>query len=80
MTKFEVGDLVLDKLNMPDVNYGLGVVVGVETREQYLERLVAEGRSKIGDYDSIKGGKKYQVYFTQFQRTITFHGDYIERV
>ena len=80
MMKFEVGDLVLDKLNMPDVNYGLGVVVAVETREQYLERLEREGRSKIGDYDNIKGGKKYQVYFTQFQITITFHGDYLERV
>ena len=80
MMKFEVGDLVLDKLNMPDVNYGLGVVVAVETREQYLERLEREGRSKIGDYDNIKGGKKYQVYFTQFERTITFHGDYLERV
>ena len=43
MTKFEVGDLVFDKLNMPEVNYGLGVVVGVETREQYIERLENEG-------------------------------------
>ena len=50
MIKFEVGDLVRDKLNMPDVNYGLGVVVGVETREQYVERLEKEGRLHIGDY------------------------------
>tara|TARA_R100000664_G_C2680072_1_gene88464 strand:+ start:401 stop:643 length:243 start_codon:yes stop_codon:yes gene_type:complete len=80
MIKFEVGDLVRDKLNMPDVNYGLGVVVDVETREQYVERLEKEGRLHIGDYDTIKGGKKYRVYFTQFERTITFHGDYLERV
>ena len=25
-------------------------------------------------------GKKYSVYFTKFGRTITFHGDYLERV
>ena len=80
MSPFEIGDLVRDKLTMPDGNYGLGIVVSVETRQQYLERLEKEGRSKIGDYDNIKSGKKYGVYFTQFQRTITFHGDYLERV
>ena len=25
-------------------------------------------------------GKKYAVYFTKFGKTITFHGDYLERV
>jgi len=80
MTTFEVGDLVRDKLNLKESSYGLGVVVSVETRKQYLERLETEGRLHIGDYDSIKGGKKYEVYFTQFERTITFHGDYLERV
>ena len=25
-------------------------------------------------------GKKYDVYFTKFGKTITFHGDYLERV
>ena len=80
MSPFEIGDLVRDKLNMPDVYYGLGIVVSVETRKQYLERLEKEGRSQIGDYDNIKSGKKYGVYFTQFKRTITFHGDYLERV
>ena len=80
MTTFEVGDLVRDKLNLKESSYGLGVVVSVETRKQYLERLENEGRLHIGDYDSIKGGKKYEVYFTQFERTITFHGDYLERV
>ena len=80
MNPLEVGDLVRDRLNMPDVNYGLGIVLSVETRKQYLDRLEKEGRSQIGDYNNIKSGKKYQVYFTLFQRTITFHGDYLERV
>jgi hypothetical protein len=78
--QLEVGDLVRDKLNTKDVNYGLGIVVSIESREQYLTRLEKEGRSQIGDYQTIKSGKKYAVYFTQFQRTITFHGDYLERI
>ena len=81
--QLKVGDLVRDRLNTSDVNYGLGVVVGVETREQYISRLKeaaqSAGMSMHGDHDTIKSGKKYQVYFTQFQRTITFHGDYLER-
>ncbi len=25
-------------------------------------------------------GKRYDVYFNKFERTITFHGDYLEKV
>ena len=25
-------------------------------------------------------GKKYAVYFNKFEKTITFHGDYLEKV
>ena len=82
--QLEVGDLVRDRLNTSDRNYGLGVVVGVETREQYICRLNATaegmGMRMHGNYDTIKSGKKYQVYFTKFQTTMTFHGDYLERV
>jgi len=82
--QLEIGDLVRDRLNTSDGNYGLGVVVGVETREQYICRLNATaggmGMSMHGNYDTIKSGKKYQVYFTKFQTTMTFHGDYLERV
>jgi hypothetical protein len=80
----EVGDLVKDKLNKGDQSYGLGVVVGIETRKQHICRLkkTAEGMGMRmhGNHDTIPSGKKYQVYFTKFEKTITFHGDYLEKV
>ena len=82
--QLEVGDLVRDRLNTSDRNYGLGVVVGIETREQYICRLNATaegmGMRMHGNHDTIQSGKKYQVYFTKFEKTMTFHGDYLEKV
>ena len=76
---FEVGDLVRDKLNMGEESYGRGVVVstdstgviGVEVRALRKERTHA---------DADIPGKRYDVYFNKFERTITFHGDYLEKV
>ena len=60
---YQPGDLVRDKLNTGDSNYGLGVIV----------RRVPTPRPLVAP-------RKYEVYFTKFERTITFHGDYLERV
>ena len=69
---FQVGDLVRDKLNQGRGNYGLGVVVAIDVehpREQYITRSKPE-----------VAGNRYDVYFNKFERTITFHGGYLERV
>ena len=66
----EVGDLVRDNLNEGRGNYGLGVIVEIDvpptTGEEWDRSAVA--------------GKRYAVYFNKFERTITFHGEYLERV
>jgi len=71
---FEVGDLVRDRLNKGQGNYGLGVIVSTEPGPTLGER-----------WDRTDGldpepGKKYAVYFNKFEKTITFHGDYLEKV
>jgi len=77
MEKFEVGDLVKDTLNEGDRAYGLGVVVATES---------VGLTEALSSYDSVLTaghnlpGKRYDVYFTKFERTITFHGDYLEKV
>lgn len=71
MNKFKVGDLVRDKLNQTDNSYGIGVVV-----DDNPDPTVGE----VWDRMERALGKKYSVYFTKFGRTITFHGDYLERV
>jgi len=73
MKEFKVGDLVRDKLNQRDNSYGIGVVVDDDlppTKGERWERLLVFG----------PGQKKYAVYFSKFGRTITFHGDYLERI
>ena len=73
MKEFKVGDLVLDKLNQNDNSYGIGVVVDNNpppTIGEKWDRLQVSG----------PGQKKYDVYFTKFGKTITFHGDYLERI
>ena len=75
-TTFKVGDLVRDKLNKGEHNYGLGVIVAIGTRR--LGDTPEEDYPKLADEDIP--GKRYDVYFNKFERTITFHGDYIERV
>jgi hypothetical protein len=56
-TRLKRGELVRDKLNSGDGNYGLGVVV-----------------------KTYPSDRKYEVFFTKFGTTITFHGDYLERI
>jgi len=63
----EVGDLVRDKLNDSHHSYGLGVVVEI-------------GESETTESNPTQAPKKYAVYFTRFNKTLTFHGDYLERV
>ena len=69
---FEVGDLVRDKLNKEDHNYGLGVVIGSG------EEIPEEDYPKYAD--DYVAGNRYNVYFTKFERIIEFHGDYLEKV
>ncbi len=74
MKEFKVGDLVRDKLNKDDNSYGIGIVVDnavpPTTEERWARLQVSSGPAQ----------KKYDVYFTKFGKTITFHGDYLERV
>tara|TARA_Y100000310_G_scaffold28577_1_gene27190 strand:- start:330 stop:545 length:216 start_codon:yes stop_codon:yes gene_type:complete len=66
---FKVGDLVRDALNNGEGAYGLGVVVALTEDEENDET-----------FHPALAPLKYQVYFTQFERIITFHGDYLEKV
>jgi len=71
--EIKVGDLVRDKINLNENSYGIGVVLGVDlppTKEERWGRISTPGTAQ----------KKYAVYFTKFGKTITFHGDYLERV
>ena len=77
MEELKVGDLVRDRLNKNDLNYGLGGVVSVET-QTLIGGNPYEGYPKSADHNIP--GKRYDVYFNKFERTITFHGDYLERV
>ena len=70
MDTFEVGDLVKDSLNEGEGAYGLGVVVMTDSRG--IPDHVIDPRSPPG--------KRYDVYFNKFERIITFHGDYLEKV
>jgi len=71
MNEFKVGDLVRDKLNQTDNSYGIGVIV---------DDNLAPSKGELWDRLDGALGKKYSVYFTKFGRTMTFHGDYLERV
>ena len=70
MDKFEVGDLVKDALNEGGGAYGLGIVVGINEDMEGEESCHPEKFPPL----------KYNVYFTEFERIITFHGDYLEKV
>tara|TARA_Y100000310_G_scaffold339038_1_gene430465 strand:- start:46 stop:288 length:243 start_codon:yes stop_codon:yes gene_type:complete len=80
MDIFEVGDLVRDKLNTDDSAYGLGVVVSTESTGLVGEVAAFASRDVYSPSDADIPGKRYDVYFTKFERTITFHGDYLEKV
>ena len=78
-----MGDLVRDKLNIDDRAYGLGVVVSTESTGLIGEVAALHresGRDVYSPADADIPGKRYDVYFTKFERTITFHGDYLEKV
>ena len=73
-----MGDLVRDVLNNGDGAYGLGVVVKCGSLGS-----LARGHPPIHrpwPADSDIEGPRFDVYFTRFERTITFHGDYLEKV
>jgi len=81
MDPFEVGDLVRDKLNADEGAYGLGVVVSTESTGLIGEIARAPAyRDVYSPAAADIPGKRYDVYFTKFERTITFHGDYLEKV
>ena len=65
---FSTGDLVKDRLNEGDSAYGMGVVVGVAEEEEDI--------MFHPDVEPIR----YRVYFTKFQRIITFHAEYLEKI
>ena len=79
MDSFEVGDLVRDKLNKDSESYGLGVVVSTGVLLEPEIRALRKERA-YADADLDIPGKRYDVYFNKFERTITFHGDYLEKV
>ena len=74
-TNFKVGDLVRDKINK-DNAYGLGVIVATDS----TNLLGQDANTSAHPADIDIPGKRYDVYFTKFERTITFHGDYLEKV
>jgi hypothetical protein len=76
---FEVGDLVRDKLNDGRGNYGLGVIVATECTGLLEEEIRVLGNEQPYADQDIPG-KRYGVYFNKFEKTITFHGDYLEKV
>ena len=71
MKELKIGDLVRDKLNQKDNSYGLGVIV---------DDNLPPSKGELWDRLDGAHGKKYSVYFTKFGKTMTFHGDYLERV
>jgi hypothetical protein len=79
MDILEVGDLVRDKLNMGDESYGLGVVVSTDSTGLIGEEVRALRKERTYADADIQG-KRYDVYFNKFERIITFHGDYLEKV
>ena len=80
MKNFKVGDLVRDVLNKGDGAYGLGVVVRTESRGLLGESPVPTHQPWPKSADADIEGPRYDVYFNKFERTITFHGDYLEKV
>jgi hypothetical protein len=77
MKNFDVGDLVRDVLNNGDGSYGLGIITRANT-QTLLGESPEEDYPKHADQDIP--GKRYDVYFNKFERTITFHEDYLEKV
>jgi hypothetical protein len=72
----EVGDLVRDKLNEGEGCYGLGIVVRTEKEGLSDDKWLY---MPVGQTQELPGNR-YDVYFNKFERTVTFHGDYLEKV
>ena len=70
---------VRDKLNAGADSYGLGVVVSTDSTSLIGEEVRALRKEEVYADQDIPG-KRYDVYFNKFERTITFHGDYLEKV
>ena len=66
--RFEVGDLVRDKLNEKEGSYG---VCDDEAAQEWLRHGAEPPKEAVHTVD---------VYFTKFRRSIAFHGTYLERV
>ena len=79
MKKFNVGDLVRDVLNAGDGSYGLGVVVRTESGGILENPPTPEHRPWPREVAADEG-PRFDVYFNKFERVITFHGDYLEKV
>jgi len=82
-------------LNNGDGSYGLGVVVTADSKRIAVQDpITSAGPSRARKTDNMTWGpggwraqevtpppgKRYDVYFTKFERIITFHGDYLEKV
>ena len=80
MKHFKVGDLVRDVLNEGSGTYGLGVIVRTGSKGLLQEPAVPVHEPWPRAADADIPGKRYDVYFNKFGRTITFHGDYLEKV
>jgi len=93
LSTFEVGDLVRDKLNVGTGAYGLGVIVAVDSEGLCAEEhpngidngagwSPGAAQRHVDQATGVRpnGGKRYDVYFNKFEKTITFHGDYLEKV
>ncbi len=80
----EVGDLVRDKLNDGEQSYGLGVVVKTDSDNRCTPPMPSSDPEMSPEINERLAprppGKRYDVYFNKFERTITFHGDYLEKV
>ena len=80
MKNFDVGDLVRDVLNNGDGAYGLGVVVRTGSQGILANPPTPTHRPWPQEADVDIEGPRFDVYFNKFERIITFHGDYLEKV
>ena len=69
-----------DKLNEGASSYGLGVVVATEEEGLSDKKRPHPPVVNEAGQEQALPGKRYDVYFNKFERTITFHGDYLEKV
>jgi len=80
MKDLKVGDLVRDVLNEGDGSYGLGVVVKCNSRGFAGRPPTPVHTPWPDDFENDTQGARFDIYFNKFERIITFHGDYLEKV